>query len=207
MLCDCPADPVSRAISNFNMWWQKQASQGSRSTSSSWSDTLALQVDGEIARLTACYASVGTAPAQHPELASCLGLPHPCSKRYDEALFANRLLAQGLYADQLQRWFQLFPAESFLIWVSEDFKSDPATHMTQLVQWLGLDMDLLDPKLRVAGSKLKSVHGRRYEGSADAEVVARMRRFFEPHNRRLFELLEAKGFGAVAARMRKVWPQ
>jgi hypothetical protein len=39
------------------------------------------------------------------------------------------------------------------------------------------------------------------------EVVPRRWRLFEPHNRRLFETLEAEGFGAVAARMRQVWPQ
>jgi len=190
------------------MWWQKQSASANSTITSqaSWSETLAAQVDGEIARLSACYDTVGALLTKQPELSSCLQLQTPFSKGYDEALFANRLLAQGLYADSLQRWFGLFPAESFLIWVSEDFKSDPALHMTQLVQWLGLDLDSLHPKLRSAGTKLKSIHGRRYEGSPNPEVVARMRRFFEPHNRRLFELLEVKGFGAVAARMRKVWP-
>lgn len=76
-----------------------------------------------------------------------------------------------------------------------------------MVRWLGLDMQQLDPKLLDPSTKLKSVHARRYKGHANAEVVARMRRFFEPHNMRLFELLDAKGFGAVAARLRQVWAQ
>lgn len=168
---------------------------------------LAAQVDGEITRLSACFAAVGAAPITQPDLANCLGLTHPYSSSYDEDLFSNRLLAQGLYAEQLQRWFALFPAESFLIWVSEDFKSDTPAHMQDLVRWLGLDMQLLDPNLLDPSTKLKSVHARRYEGHANAEVVARMRRFFEPHNTWLFELLDAKGFGAVAARLRQVWSQ
>lgn len=190
------------------MWWQKQASKDpAERPKTTWSEMLAAQVDGEVIRLSACYASVGPGPVTLPDLASCLGLSHPYTSTYDADLFANRLLAQGLYADQLQQWFELFPAESFLIWVSEDFKSDPAAHMQQLVRWLGLDVQLLDHRLREPGRKLKPVHGRHYDGAANAEIVARMRRFFEPHNRRLFDMLEAKGFGAVAARMRQVWPQ
>jgi hypothetical protein len=196
---------VARAVSNFNMWWQKHAPKGA--PKASWSDMLAAQVDGEITRLSVCNAAVGYGPITQPDLAECLGLSHPYSETYDMDLFANRLLAQGMYADELQRWFELFPAESFLIWVSEDFKSDPATHMQHLVAWLGLDPELLDPKLRNASAKLKPVHSRNYDGSPKAEVVARMRHFFEPHNKRLFDMLDAKGFGAVAARMRQVWPQ
>lgn len=202
------ADPAARAVSNFNMWWQKQSAKpASERPKASWSDMLAAQVDGEITRLSACFAAVGAAPITQPDLANCLGLTHPYSSSYDEDLFSNRLLAQGLYAEQLQRWFALFPAKSFLIWVSEDFRSDTPAHMQDLVRWLGLDMQLLDPKLLDPSTKMKSVHARRYEGHANAEVVARMRRFFEPHNARLFELLDAKGFGAVAARLRQVWSQ
>lgn len=172
---------------------------------SSWADMLAGQVDGEITRLSACFASVSTAAVTQPDLANCLGLSHPYSSTYDEDLFSNRLLAQGLYADQLQRWFELFPAESFLIWVSEDFKNEGAAHMKDLVQWLGLDVQLLDPKLLDANTKMKNVHGRKYWGKADVEVIMRMQRFFHLHNQRLFHMLEAKGFGAVAARMRQLW--
>jgi hypothetical protein len=201
-------DPVARAISNFNMWWQKQSAKPpAERPKLNWSNMLAAQIDGEIIRLSACFAAVSPEPVTQQDFASCLGVTHPYSSTYDEDLFANRLLAQGLYADQLQRWFELFPAESFLIWVSEDFKSDSPAHMRDLVQWLGLDTQLLHPKLLDPATKLKIVHSRHYEGRPNEEVLARMRRFFKPHNARLYALLETKGFGAVATRLRQAWPQ
>jgi hypothetical protein len=198
---------VSRALSNFNMWWQNH--RPPNASSSDWAATLAAQVDEEMVRLRACHDMLS--PVLQPDLAACLGLSHPFEPSYDEKLFENRLLQQSLYADGLQRWFELFPATSFRVWVSEDFKADPAAHIQELAAWLGLDPAALHPKLQQAsgGSSsrpvFKPVHARKYEGSAQAEVVERVRAFLSPHNQRLFELLEAKGFGDVAARLRQLW--
>jgi hypothetical protein len=198
-------------VSNFNMWWAKH--RPPNATTADWAPTLAAQVDGEIARLSACYAAAGTHPASQPDLAACLGLPHAYDTAYDRMLFRDRLLAQSLYADGLQRWFSVFPRDAFLFIVADDFRADPAADIRRMVAWLRLDAAMLHPRLqapppdddRASRPAFRPVHARVYEGSAQADVLARMRAFLRPHNERLFALLQAKGFGDVAARLRELW--
>jgi hypothetical protein len=47
-------------------------------------------------------------------------------------------IAIGLYSTFLHRWFQIFPRDQFLVLRLEDFNADPATHLRDLVAWLGL---------------------------------------------------------------------
>lgn len=90
--------------------------------------------------------------------------------------------------------------------VSEDYEHDPISHMMQLPQWLGLDPALVSPafKLRakVPNAKLHIGH---YDSTPSEETLQQLRTFFAPHNERLFKLLEAKGFGQQAARMKELW--
>jgi hypothetical protein len=71
-------------------------------------------------------------------------------------------LARGLYAQQLKRWYERFPADQILTLASEEFFTDPQTSLHRVQNWLGLslhtpttlaprnarDYDAMDPELR-----------------------------------------------------------
>jgi hypothetical protein len=89
-------------------------------------------------------------------------------------------LARGRYAEQLERWFALFPRERLLVLRFEDLVRDPLAVLNQTLAFLGLP---------AAGSvRLEARNTRRYppmaEGTAD-----RLRQYYAPHNARLEALL------------------
>lgn len=49
------------------------------------------------------------------------------------------VLEQGLYAQQLKRYFDLFPKEQLLVLIYEDIKKDPDAFMRRIYQFLGVD--------------------------------------------------------------------
>jgi hypothetical protein len=100
---------------------------------------------------------------------------------YDSySLRHHSYLARGLYADQLERWFEHFSREQFLIMRSEDFASRPKIHLRRCEKFLGIGR---------GGAKRKR-SGRRghYEPMSD-ETRTRLEEFYEPHNRRLQALV------------------
>ncbi|MEM6577879.1 MAG: sulfotransferase [Pseudomonadota bacterium] len=63
-----------------------------------------------------------------------------------DELIANRdanVLGRGLYAVQLQRWFEFFSRDRFLILFFEDIIADPAPSLRRIASWLGVDADPL----------------------------------------------------------------
>jgi hypothetical protein len=212
-------EPAARAVSNFNMKWQKlrEAELKRNETTmlnlteqqreAAWVESLTANATRQMQRLTQCYALTGTDALRQPERAACMGVQQPYSPTYQSTLWEDAMIWQGIYADGLERWFKLFPKEQFLIWISEDFKAEPAAHMRQLVSWLGLDLEDINPKLMPGAKRLSPIHVREYEGDAPEALLGSMRRFYEPHNARLASLLQQKGFGNVADRMLKAWGQ
>lgn len=90
--------------------------------------------------------------------------------------------------------------------VSEDFQRDPISHMMQLPEWLGLDPALVSEEFKKrAQNNGGRMHVGRYDAHPLESTMQQLDAFFAPHNERLFKLLEAKGFGKEAARMREVW--
>ena len=47
-------------------------------------------------------------------------------------------IRRGLYAEQLERWYQYFPKDSILIIISEEFFADPATELKKVLQFLNI---------------------------------------------------------------------
>jgi hypothetical protein len=88
-------------------------------------------------------------------------------------------VARGHYAEQLTRWFQHVPRQRFLIVQSEELFSSADT-ANGVLDWLGLE-----PSDHPFPQGNQAV---RHE-AADADVVDRLHRHFEPHNRRLEDLL------------------
>ena len=100
-------------------------------------------------------------------------------------------LARGLYANQLDRWFSVFPRERLLILRSEDFYADPAAILAQTLDYLDMPRD---------GMPEETTYDR-YDGYAGTPVAhadaamspasrTRLSAWFAPHNQRLYGLLE-----------------
>jgi len=89
-------------------------------------------------------------------------------------------LGRGLYADQLDAWFRLFPREQLLVLRSEDFFDQPAAVVGQVLQFLGL------PPADMKG--FRRFNAGDY-GTMDPAINARLTEYFAPHNERLYALL------------------
>lgn len=89
-------------------------------------------------------------------------------------------LARGRYAEQLERWFEVYPRDRCLVLRFEDLVRDPLAILNQSLTFLGLP-----PASKV---RLEARNARRYPPMADA-TAERLREYFEPHNRRLEALL------------------
>jgi Sulfotransferase domain len=101
-------------------------------------------------------------------------------------------VARGEYAGQLRAWFDRIPRERFLIVESERLFTDPAV-ADQVASWLGLATSPRPFPARNAAARTD-----RDEGE-EADVVAKLRRHFEPYNRDLFELLGTTLWGGGEA--------
>ena len=107
--------------------------------------------------------------------------------RYVEEAFRDphrTVLSKGVYVDQILRWREFYAEDRMLVIKSEDFFADPRHTLHETLDFLELpawepgDADL--GERRNKGS---------YERGIDPETRRRMEEFYEPHNRRLYELL------------------
>jgi hypothetical protein len=89
-------------------------------------------------------------------------------------------VARGRYAEQLERWLRFFSSEQLLVLTSEELWSEPVAVLERLGAFLGVP-----PWPDGTYPRPSSV---RYE-PMPAEVRERLARTFEPHNRRLEQLL------------------
>jgi hypothetical protein len=89
-------------------------------------------------------------------------------------------LARGRYAEQLERWYGIYPRDRVHVVRFEDFVKEPLAGLNGTLAFLGLPP--------AASVKLEARNTRRYPPMAEA-TLARLREYFEPHNRRLEALL------------------
>lgn len=93
---------------------------------------------------------------------------------------------RGHYAEQLARYYQLFPAENLLVLPSEAFFAEPAKTLGQIWAFLGVEavtIPDLEP-LNVGSNRTR----------VDDGVYAWLEDYFRPFNRELYELL-GRDFG------------
>jgi hypothetical protein len=64
-------------------------------------------------------------------------------------------LRRGRYAEQLARYFEMFPREAFLIFLYEELLKDPAAHLSRLADFLGLDSGWSNPE-RLTGERVNA---------------------------------------------------
>lgn len=92
-------------------------------------------------------------------------------------------LARSRYAEQVERWLELFPREQLLFLKAEDLFSAPAETHAAVHEFLGLPAV---PSEQAA--KLNA--GGEYAGLSP-ETRAKLQDYFRPHNERLYELIGA----------------
>lgn len=89
-------------------------------------------------------------------------------------------LARGIYAEQLERHFELFQKEQILILKCEDFFDSPQKILNKVLSFLDLDNFELE-------SFKKFNFGN--NPSMDEKVRNELIEYFKPHNERLYKLL------------------
>lgn len=89
-------------------------------------------------------------------------------------------VARGRYAEQIARWLEWFPREQLLVVSAEQLYSDPQTALEPVYRHLGLE----------PGPSFDArIHNRsRGEGGEEASME-RLRDYFRPYNRRLYDLV------------------
>lgn len=102
--------------------------------------------------------------------------------RYNSTSHRNySYIERGLYAQQLERWFELFPRKQFLILHSERFRNDPPSAFREVCRFLGVP-EWEPPQYR-------EIVKRRYEPMRP-ETRTWLLDYFRPYNRQLYELLD-----------------
>ena len=91
-------------------------------------------------------------------------------------------LRRGIYADQLERWFEFFPREQILILKSEDFFADPGLIFKQVLEFLDLPTFELSEYISFNARTQNSL-------DIPPEIKAWLVDYFRPHNQRLYQLL------------------
>jgi hypothetical protein len=121
-------------------------------------------------------ATAAEADRLRPEVARLSTDPHYTSPDFG----CWSYLARSRYAEQLERWLELFPREQFLFLKAEDLFADPETALSTTYDYLGLP-----PHAPEGVSRLNSAQ---YEG-IEPDVRAQFTEYFRPHNERLYELI------------------
>jgi hypothetical protein len=85
------------------------------------------------------------------------------------------------YADQIERWFQLFPREQFLFVKTDDLELDPQRTLDQVHLFLDLPPH--------ANAQLTHLHVAPRYDPIETAVRQQMGEYFRPHNERLYELV------------------
>jgi Sulfotransferase domain len=99
---------------------------------------------------------------------------------FSHAWWDHAYLARGRYAEQLERWYAVFPREQLLVVPSDDLASAPAETYAAILRFLGAAGHSLDSYPRV--------YEQRYS-DMPAETRQRLAEHFAAPNRRLYELL------------------
>ncbi len=101
---------------------------------------------------------------------------------------------KGRYADQLQRWFEVFPRNQFLILRSEDLFADPDVALSQVLGFLGLrNEEGLEAGLgQLIHKSVGSISRGLLEDRPDADEARDiLRAYFDEPNRELQRILGA----------------
>jgi hypothetical protein len=109
------------------------------------------------------------------------GLDKVLSGKHSHSWWHYSYLARGRYAEQLERWFALFPREQFLILRSEDYAANTLQIVDQSCRFLGIAEGQITtfPRSNKSG----------YEKPLAPETRQKLVDYFRPHNQRLYEMI------------------
>lgn len=116
---------------------------------------------------------------EDPEVAAALGLPHLRSQRRAESSGLS-YIGTGEYARHLERWFAIFPRESFHIVRSEELFANFTSRFAEICRFLGLE-----PPDSVKAPHLGSSTG----PALDQDVREVLTERFRKPNQRLADLI------------------
>jgi hypothetical protein len=146
-------DPVKRAYSHY---WER--------------------VDNDVEPLTFAQA-LEAEPQRVADEAEKMAMdPYYYSRPHDWYTYRER----GIYAPQLQRWFDAVGRDRVLVVVSETMYADPQPAMDEMAHFLGIDPSPIGSFDR---------HNHRPAEPMDPAVRAELTAFYRPHNAALAELL------------------
>ena len=93
-------------------------------------------------------------------------------KRIERGMgFDKRYMQAGLYAQQLERWFEAIGRERVLVLIFEDLMDDAAVHLHQACEFLGIDKPRdMEPSHRNKTQKVRSPKVLRMVNKARAEL-------------------------------------
>ena len=100
---------------------------------------------------------------------------------YRDTPFRTSYAARGMYAEQLERWLELFPREQLLVLTTDELAAQPEEAMERIADFLGV------PPWRAGEYRLRGVQG---EEPLAPELRERLARNFAEPNARLEKLLE-----------------
>lgn len=106
-------------------------------------------------------------------------------RRYSQSNHRS-YITRGLYAEQLERWYQYYPKDRIHIMSSEEFFADPAAELKKVLEFLEL------PDFEFDCSVSKNTGS--YESKMSVTTKDQLEEIFRPHNRRLYELT-GRNFG------------
>jgi hypothetical protein len=89
----------------------------------------------------------------------------------------------GLYAEQLEHYFELFPREQVLVLDSKQLMRETRPTLDRITDFLDL------PSHEWSAYTLEMIGAYPYEEPLDGDFRAELRDFYRPHNERLYQLL------------------
>ena len=104
---------------------------------------------------------------------------------FSHAWWDYAYLARGRYAEQLERWFAVFPREQLFVVASDELAAEPEQVYARVLVFLGAAPHELDSYPRVY---------EQHYGGMGADTRGRLAEYFAEPNRRLYELL-GRDFG------------
>ncbi len=92
-------------------------------------------------------------------------------------------LARGIYVNQLEKWYKLFPKKNILVISTDELKKDPENTLNSMFQFLDI------PKYKVKNLKK---HNKENYKSMNNETRKFLVDFFKEDNKKLFKLIGKK---------------
>ena len=95
--------------------------------------------------------------------------------------------SRGIYHKQLERWFDHFPRESFLIFDFDDFINDTHKVMNDVFTFLNIDAEEIPNRKENFPAYNKNIN--KGKNKLDPDTRKYLEDFFKPHNEALYKLI------------------